>query len=388
MPIHSAHRKHHREPFPAPPSPALYRNIAYTFVGVTVVIVVAALWVSSVRAVVTIRATRQPVTVNATVDVARVPGQGQLPGRVVQGVFEKIQEFTVSSSVGRSENSIATGKVRITNDYSKAQPLIKTTRLLTADGRLYRINDSVNVPAGGTVDVEAYADERGAQFEFTQKTKFTIPGLAVSLQKMIYAESVSPFAGGTQSVKILAQEDLDKAQKELEVSVLDQAKKTLFAEVADSAFTQTVYLVKTLETKSSVKPGEEAERFLMSLKLDVTGVFYPREDMEELVKSRLSERIPEGRDITSYDPAKTVFSVERVDVKNESASIGLTAEVQTKLGDKSPDLPKDLILGLSIDEAEQKLEVVEGIESASIIVKPSWVRRLPTLKDHVTFEVE
>ena len=205
---------------------------------------------------------------------------------------------------------------------------------------------------------------------------------------MIYAESVSPFAGGTQSVKILAQEDLDKAQKELEVSVLEQAKKTLFAEVADSAFTQTVYLVKTLETKSSVKPGEEAERFLMSLKLDVTGVFYPREDMEELVKSRLSERIPEGRDITSYDPAKTVFSVERVDVKNESASIGLTAEVQTKLGDKSPDLPKDLILGLSIDEAEQKLESVEGIESASIVVKPSWVRRLPTLKDHVTFQVE
>jgi hypothetical protein len=357
-------------------------------VGVTVVIVVAALWVSSVRAVVTIRAAREPVTVNATVDVARVPGQGQLPGRVVQGVFEKIQEFTIAPSTGRSENAIATGKVRIINNYSKAQPLVKTTRLLTSDGRLYRINESVNVPAGETVDVEAYADERGAQFEFTQKTSFTIPGLAASLQKLIYAESAGAFAGGTTSVRILTQQDLERAQKELEAAVLEQAKKTLFAEVADSAFTQTVYLVKPLQSKSSVKLGEEADRFLMSLQLDVTGVFYPREDMEELVKSRLSERIPEGRDITSYDASKTVFSVERVDVKNETAAIGVSAEVQTKLGDKSPNLPKDLILGLSIDEAEQRLKSVEGIESASIVVKPSWVRRLPTLKDHVTFQVE
>lgn len=351
-------------------------------------IVVAALWLSSVRATITVKAVREPMTIEASVDVARSARQGELPGRVVQGVFEKIQEFSVSKGEGRTEDTIAVGKVRIVNTYSKAQALVKTTRLLTSDGRLYHIDNTVNVPSGGSVEVGAYADKAGAQFEFSQKTKFTIPGLAESLQKMIYAESITSFEGGSKTVKVLGQGDLDAAAKELESAVLEQAKKTLFAEVADSRFTEAVYLVKILESKSNVKAGEEADRFLMSLKLDVTGVFYPKSDMEELVKTRLGERVPEGREVVSSDPTKTSFTVTRASAKDETASVSVKAEVQTKLSDQSPDLPKDLVLGLSLDEAKRRLEGVDGIESAEITVRPAWVRRLPTLKDHITFKVE
>lgn len=352
------------------------------------IIVVVALWLSSVRATVTVKASREPMTVEASVDMARSPAQGQLPGRVVQGVFEKIQEFTVGGSGGTSVDSIAVGTVRITNAYSQPQPLVKTTRLLTADGRLYRIQDTVNVPSKGTVDVEAYADQPGAQFEFTSKTKFTIPGLSTSLQKWITAESISPFEGGTRTLKVLSQADVDAAQKQLQAAVLAQAETTLRAEVSDARFNNASYLVKTLDSKSSITVGKEADRFLMSLKLDVTGVFYADADLDALVKQRLSERIPEGREIVSYDPAKLERSVSRADVKSESATIALKAEVQTKIGATSPALVKDLIAGLSIDEAENKLKGVEGIESATITVRPSWVRRLPTLKDHITFKVE
>ncbi|HWR00005.1 MAG TPA: hypothetical protein VN397_04140 [Candidatus Methylomirabilis sp.] len=388
MSIHSAHRRHHREPFPAPPSPGIYRKIAYTFVALTVIIVVAALWFSSVRATVTIKAAREASNVEASVEVARSPSQGQLPGRVVQGVFEKIQEFNVTGQGAKAEDTVVTGKVRIINNYSKDQPLVKTTRLLTSDGRLYRINATVNVPSKGSVEVEAYSDKPGKQYEITGKTSFTIPGLSESLQKWIYAESAGSLVGGQRTVKSLTAGDVDAAEKELEKAVLDQAKKTLLAEVGDGRFTEAVYLVKTIDKKSNVKLGEEADRFLMSLKLDVTGVFYPKTDMESLVRERINERTPEGRSIVSYEPGKTVFSVSQVDVKNERATVTLKAEVTTKLSDKSPNLTKDLILGLPIDEAETKLEAVEGVEAASITVRPSWVRRLPTLKDHVTFRIE
>lgn len=388
MPIHRAERSRHRESFPAPPSPALYRNIAYTFVGVTVAIVVAALWFSSVRATVIVKAERAPTSVTASVDVARSPSTGQIPGRVVQGVFEKIQEFEVSTTAGKAVDAISRGKVRITNTYSKPQPLVATTRLLTSDGRLYRIDDTVNVPAGGTVDVAAHSDKAGAQFAFDAKTRFTIPGLDTGLQKLIYAESITPFKGESKTVKTLAQSDIDAGQKTLTDAVLEQAKKTLFAEVADSRFTESAYLVKVIETKTDVKPGEEAERFLMSLKLNVTGVFYPKADMEALVKQRLQERIPEGRDVVASDPTKTTFSVENADASSESATVSVSAEVETRLGEGSPSLTKDIILGLPIADAEQKLETLDGIESVTITVHPSWVRRLPTQKGNITVKVE
>jgi hypothetical protein len=388
MPIHSAHRPRRRESFPAPASPALYRNIAYTFVGITVLIVVAALWFSSVKAVVVVKAVREPVKVDVSVDVAQDPKQGQLPGRVVQGVFEKIQEFPVGTG-GTAVDSIATGKVRITNNFSKAQPLVKTTRLLTADGRLYRIDDTVNVPAGGTVDVAAYADSAGAQFEFTEKTRFTIPGLAQSLQAHITAESIAPFKGGTRMIKAVSQADIDAGTKQLQEAVLAQAKQTLYAEVADGRFTESAYLVKTVEpAKTSVQVGQQADTFLLSLKLDVTGVFYSADDMSALVKERVNQRVPEGRDVVSYEQDKTTFTVATADAKDEEATVAVSASVQTKFSASDPDFPLEDILGLPIDEAESKLKQSEGIQEATITVKPSWVRRLPTQKDHVTIRVE
>lgn len=387
MSIHSSHRPRHRESFPAPPNPGIYRHIAYGFVGITVVIVVAALWLSSVHATVTLTADRERTSVDASVDVARVPGQGQLPGRVVQGVFEKIQEAQVGAG-GRQVDTVAVGRVRISNNYSANQALVKTTRLLTADGRLYHIDSTVNVPSQGTVDVDAYADKPGPLYEFSQKTTFTIPGLSSSLQKWIMAESLSPFAGGSKTVKVLTQEDIDAAGKTLEVAILDQAKQTLKAEAADSRFTNAVYLVKRIDAKTSVPVGKEADNFLLSVKLDVTGVFYAKGDMDALIKQRLEERIPEGRDVVSYDPEGVEFSVSRVDATQETATIAARAQMQTKLTDKSPSVDTGAILGLPIDEAETKLEQIDGISSARITVRPSWVSRLPTQKDRITVKVE
>ena len=390
MPLRSAHRpRPSREAgFPAPPSPALYRHIAYTFVGITVIIVFAALWFSSVRATVIVKGTTEPVTLQASVDVARSPQSGQLPGRVVQGVFEKRQEFEVGKTGGRSEDAIAEGRVRVTNRYSNDQPLVERTRLLTTDGRLYRIDETVNVPSGGSVDVNAYADQPGRAFEFTAKTAFTVPGLSESLRKWITAESITPFTGGTRTINVLTQADLDAAKNILEQAVLDQAKKTLFAEVVDPRFSDVVYLTEVLEIKSDVLIGDEAERFIYSLKLNVTGVYYSKTDMDALLNNRLGAKVADGRRVVSFDPQNVVFRVSRADAKDESASVELDAEVMTTLDAQSPALAKDLILGLSIDEAEQKLEALDGIESATITVRPSWVRRLPTLKDHVTFRVE
>ncbi len=377
-----------REPFPAPPTPGIYKKIAYSFVALTIIIVFAALWFSSVRATVSVNVTREPTDIRTNVRVAMVPEQGELAGRVVQGVFERVQEFNVTGGAGTSVSGIATGKVRIYNERSSAQPLVVKTRLLTSDGRLYRLSEGVTVPPNGSVDAEAYSDEEGAKYDFSQKVSFTIPGLSESMQEFVYAESVTAFIGGEQVVRTLEAADVATAEESLKKDLLDEGKAKLQSEVGDMRYTDAVYLVSAEEKNTSVNLGEEAESFLMSLKLSITGVFYSKMDMESIVREQVADRVPEGREIVRQGPVKMQYNIENVDVPNEKAELSVNAEVLTKATSVDNLISKEAIIGLPIEEAESKIEQMAGIEEANITVRPSWVRRLPTLKDHITFKIE
>lgn len=418
--------------FPTISQPSVYRRIAYTFIALTVVIVLAVLWLTSVKAEVLVKVKRDRVRLDGVVEVAKEPKTGQIPGRVVQGVFEKVQEFPVLGAAGEpadptktptttptpvvtpppvvNENVIAKGTVRIVNKYSKSQTLVKTTRLLTSDNKLYRIDAQVVVPPGGEVSVGVYADKPGSQFVLTSPQKFTIPGLFVDIQQYIYAESDSAFqavaqdsAAATQPVtpppaasttakpkvgKPVMQSDLDRAEKSLTDTVLNQAMKSLAGEVGSTTNLEVVYVVKVVDRKFMVRPGDVAENFLASIKLDVTAVYYGKEDMQTLVRSRLRERVPAGREFLPFDSGAITYSLESSDIAQEIASIRVSADAAYRLSPASPLLQKSVIAGKSKSEAESLLRAVEGVESVEVKIQPGWIDSVPSLKDRIDLKVE
>ncbi len=417
--------------FPTAPRPHVYRKIAYTFVALAVIVVVAVLWLSSVRAEVIVKVKRTSVKIDNTVDVAKSPQAGQIPGRVAQSVFEKIQEFQVKDLAGATstatttatipvttqptqpattdENVIAKGMVRIVNKYSREQTLVKTTRLLTEDGKLYRIDKTIKVPSGGEVTVGVYADKPGSAYAIGP-TKFTIPGLFVDLQKFIYAVSDQAFvavpssqvsiptpinptptrttSSSTSTGRIVTQADIDAAQKILTDAVLEHAKQTLAADVADTNYTEVVYFFRQVEKTSSVVAGDKANSFIAKVKLDVTAVYFPKEDMLSLVRAKLRERIPEGREFVPFNDQSVFYSLESSDVKTESATIRFIADAEYRLTSTSPALDKSVIAGKSKSEAIALLKAVEGVDDVQINLRPGWLNRLPTLKDHIDLKIE
>ncbi len=387
-------RSHHaslRDSFPRPPSSNLYRNIAFSFLGLTVLVVIGALWVSSVHARVTVKVRHDTTQVQSTIDVAKSPDQNQLKGRVVQGTFEKIQEFAVKDSGAASsvsEDLEVSGTVKITNNYSKSQTLVKTTRLLTSDGRLYRIDKNVVIEPKESVTVTAHSDKKGKDYVLSAGTKLSIPGLWIDIQKFIYAEVVSGFSGGQQMSKIVSSMDVSDAQKALEDAVFDQAKKTLKAEAGAGDDWQAVYQEKVIEKKVNATPGQKSDQFLASIKLQVTAVFYPQKDMEVLVKQKLKERLPDGRELMNFDPNIVTYKVEDVDVANEKAKIGFSAQAATRLTENSPALSKDVISGMSLEDAKTKLQSNDGVESVDIQIRPSWISKLPSMKDHIEMVIQ
>lgn len=374
--------------FARPPAPAVYRNIAYSFLAVAVLVVIGALWVSSVRARVTVKVKRDVANVQAAIEIAKSPEQGQLRGRVLQGTFEKIQEFAVKEAKASAADTEVRGTVKIVNTYSKSQTLVATTRLLTADGRLYRIDKTVVVEPKESVTVTAHSDKKGKEYVLSAGTRLTIPGLWIDLQKWIYAETVSGFAGGTQVNRIVSSLDVSEAQKALEDAVLEQAKKTLAAEAGSAEEWAVVYGKKIVEQKSNVNPGQQSDTFLASVKLDVTAVFYPKKDMDALIRQKLKERLPDGRELTDFDPSQAMIRIDLSDAKQEKARLNVSAQASSRLSETSPQLSKDAVAGLSLEEAKFKLSSVDGVESVEIQIRPTWIGKIPTSKDHIELVIE
>lgn len=387
MATRSSHA-HHRPEFSAPPSSSVYRNIALSFLGLTVVVVIAALWVSSVYARVTVTTKKDTAKLDAVIEVAKSPHQGQLQGRVVEGVFEKIQEFTVKEQAPAAVDTVVQGTVKITNNYSKPQTLVQTTRLLTSDGRLYRIDKTVTIQPKQSVQVTAHSDKPGKVYVLQPGVKLTIPGLWIDLQKWIYAETVSGFSGGEQMTKIVSSDDVAQAQKELQDAVFEQAQKTLRAEASVGDDWKAVFIQKSLDMKSNVTTGQKSDQFLASVKLEVTGVFYPQKDMDALIRQKLKEKLPDGRDVVDYDPSLVVYKIQNSDPKLEKAEISVSAQASSRLTAQSPQISKEQIAGMNIADAKEKLMSIEGIQSVEITVRPAWIGKLPTSKDRIDLVVQ
>lgn len=125
--------------------------------------------------------------------------EGDLPFEVL--VVEKVATASVKSEGTETVNQSAQGTITIENKQDVPQQLIKNTRFETPDGLVFRIRDSVVVPAAkagapGTLDATVYADATGDRYN-VGPTSFTLPGLAGSATfTLVTATSKEAMKGG------------------------------------------------------------------------------------------------------------------------------------------------------------------------------------------------
>ncbi|PIU99311.1 hypothetical protein COS59_00465, partial [Candidatus Wolfebacteria bacterium CG03_land_8_20_14_0_80_36_15] len=101
----------------------------------------------------------------------------------------------------------ARGEVTIYNTYSSDdQPLIANTRLLTPDGKVFRLEKLIVVPGAkiiegkivsSSVKTSVVADKAGQEYNIGPVSHFTIPGFQGSEKyQSFYAKSDTPMTGG------------------------------------------------------------------------------------------------------------------------------------------------------------------------------------------------
>lgn len=372
----------------APKPVNIYRKIAYTFIGIAVVLLVVIFYFTFVSVKIRVTPAKEKISFDFIIKVKEggPTVDEQISGHVLN--VTKTAKTEVSSTYNLTgEPAVATGKVKLINTSNGDQPLVATTRLLSPENILFRIKKSVVVPAQGEIEVEVYADKPGVESEISP-TKFTIPGLAEARQKVVYAQSFEDMTGGTKGIYQVTDEDISRAEKSLIKQLSDEAVKG-FETALPQEEILLPFAVYTEIIKSDVdaKVGDKVEKFNLNLEIKIITASVNKEDLKKLAYNLMSVNVPVDKELTSVDTENLNFVIQTYDSKNNSVLVKMTVGGEMAVKSSSPIFNKEKLIGLNAQEVKTYLESFTSISSVEIDLWPFWVRTIPKLKDHIKIEV-
>ena len=372
-----------------PPKINLYRKIAISFIVLTVILLGVIFYFSFVKLDIVLIPAQERLSDSLVVDIYGGGNQPAVPGKSLTGIVEQTsieEKDTYFASGSETIGEEVTGKVTIINNYNKNQPLVATTRLLSPDNKLFRIKSTINVPAGGSQEVEIYADLASTAMAIGP-TKFTIPGLWAGLQDKIYAESKEKFVYGQQTKKHIQQSDIDQAAKDLKRSLLEKAKR----EIGENhkGYDEVIYSVdeNTISTEVGGKVGEEKEKFDVSMKAMVTIVAFSGDELGKMAREKLEEVIPDNKELIEFKPEEISYSLNNFDVEAGRAAVNAAFEGKMSLKSEADIIDRQKIVNLTREQLEDYLSGFKEIAGYEINFFPSFIDKVPNLADRIEIEV-
>ncbi|MFC1787700.1 baseplate J/gp47 family protein [Patescibacteria group bacterium] len=368
------------------PTLRLYRRLSVTFVVLVAIVLGIVIYISTTQATIRIKPIEEKVSTEFILDIVKTPTHdNEIRGRVVSTTLGQKAEFEPSGEGAEKTEGIATGVMTIVNETNIDQALVKTTRLLTSDQVLFRIDEYVNVPAKGKAQVTAHADEPGAAGDIAP-TKLTIPGLPTDLQKVIYAENSESFTGGVSTKAVVSQVDIDKSMATLQQKITAEAEEALKTEVGE-LFDGEAFYATVVSEESTVEPGAEAAIYEVSQTLQVVGVFFDQEALGEVALLKLYEQLEKGTSFSDINTGGLEATVEKFNAEDEKANMRVKLEGTAIASTTSAALDPSSFIGLSEKEVKDKLIKGNLAKEVEVIFFPFWVKKVPQLRDHIYIEI-
>lgn len=366
-----------------------YQKVAIGFLLVTVLLILIIVYFSFASTVITV--TPVPVTQRASLTVRLQDASAEKPEGIAT-LSGSLLTTTVTSSLTSNDvtpsgkvDDIATGTVTIYNHWSQTQPLQATTRLMSAHGELFRIKNRVDVPAGGEVDnVEVYADQPGASGNISP-TRFTIPGLWQGLQGQIYAESFSTMTGGTRDARIVTAENQEALDTQLMTNMRAEAEEKFADMVTQNDPPQTVApIAEELQKKTfSANVGDQADQLTLDKTVRFVAAAYRADELETFVEQKLRDNAKDNLEHSVVNPASLALRATQYSITGKSADLVVDAEGTATVKSSSAIFDRIKLTGKTEDEIKTYFKSFEEIGGVEVRFSPFWIRRTPSLADHI-----
>ena len=320
--------------------------------------------------------------------------------------FGTIKDLKVSASRELASSGTelletkAQGTVIIYNNYSSAnQLLIKSTRLATKDGRVFRLDSAVTVPgqkkeAGklvpGSVEAKVTADKAGAAGNIGL-SDFSIPGFAGTAKATkFYARSKAAFTGGqSEQVAKIAESAKATARAELQAEV----KKKLMAQVATELPKGSTLVGDSviIAYQEELKPAEGATgKAIMTETGSLFGIFFDNAKLSGFLAKKYIDGFGD-EPILIRNLAELNFSLTDKAKLNprelEKVTFSLEGNARFVWLIDNPAL-KEKLAGQDLDNYQKIFLGFPGIDSAKVLnLRPFWLGSFPSDPERIRVSV-
>ncbi len=380
-------RPHHPSTLPSPGTQVPMKRIVVSFSIAVVMVVAAVLYYTLQRAIVTLELEPASEVAESTLTVGVKDSGASLTGTVAALELSGSKKFPASPSGVRDDK--ASGTVTLSNNQTTAQTLIATTRLLSPDKVLFRLRQTVSIPARGKLEQVAVIADQAGEASAIGPTKFTIPGLRANLQDKVYAESTEPMRRAEKPGSKVTAVDLDDARKSLTELLVPQALAKLREQLpaAERSWT-VVYKSETPKAESSVPAGTTATEFTYSVTVKVVAVFYDPQVLRDRVLAESQADLSSGRKILSIEEQSLAVGVGATSVEEKTASLTVKFLAKVSITDAERAFSKADLLGRTAEEVQNYFASVPGVRNAQVEMSPFWVNTVPTVESHITIEIK
>lgn len=313
-----------------------------------------------------------------------------IPGQIIETQKTIVSEFSSSGKV--LEEKKAEGMIRVYNGYSTSPQVFRVqTRLVSADGKLFRSADRVSIPGGhyeegkfvpGFVDIEVMADQAGEEFNIGAST-FSIPGLVgTPLYTYFYGKSFQPMTGGfSKEVSQVTEEDLERA----EMTVIEEAESESVTALNEKVPLTFVLPKDTIETEilefSSVEAETRIDRFTVKVIVKSTALIFKLKDLEDLATQLILLEVPEDKKLYR-EGLQVNYSAQIIDLGSGEITLNLAAEAKIYSDIDIASL-EGALKGRMLAEAQLFLENYPEINKAFVKFWPFWVKKVPQNEEKI-----
>lgn len=364
------------------------RVMLVAFVGLTLVVGLIGAIIFLPTAAITLTLRTAPLLVDERLTItAADAGEKTVPGTAF------FRELGIEDSVPvESTEKVGTkagGVVVIVNATSQEQPIKDRSRLTASDGQLFYMQKHAIVPPGGRMTVPVEAAAAGDEYNLTDSTRLNFAALDASSQRVVYAEvGAGGLTGGSgETISVIKEVDVERARTHAAEQAREQAAREVEGDLEEGwSILPESWTTEFAEFTPQQAVGDRSPTLPYRARVTVRVLGYEKRALEETLRTAVEQQLAD--DFMLFPgPISYEASVHEVNWDETRTTLAVRVTHST-IPALSLQTLREKLAGRSVEQAQQYLEGLPGVERATMETWPFWVRSIPRIEKRISLNYE
>ncbi|NQU99288.1 MAG: hypothetical protein HQ538_00995 [Parcubacteria group bacterium] len=349
------------------------------------------------KAIITITPKLEPFSSDFEISVSGNVDSLDQENKIIPGATEEVEIKSNTKkfdSTGEKDVGIkAGGTVVLYNNYSSSPQVLVASTRLQSQGKTYLLLSETTIPGAqieggkqvpGVKEVVIEAEASGEDYNIGP-SNFIIPGLALTKQKNIYGKSESSVTGGsTEKMKIITEEDLNKAKDSLLEEISQEGIENIENKISGGdMIARSTVQNEIIELKTNGENEKEADNFEMELRAKIIAMSFSKDEVEELIFTSLNNELSQEKFFINDNIEKGV-DFEGIDFNVEHKQLNLRLHINKEVGWRIDEtMVKKAIKGKTSEETTKYLLENSIGEDAKVEFWPFWIKKVPQIEKKI-----